>query len=68
MPVASSPLRLASCRFSFDGETTAIEQTATQQSQTVAACYSLNGQQLSSLKKGLNIVKYADGSVRKIKN
>ena len=55
-------------RFSFDGETTAIEHTATQQSQTVAACYSLNGQQLSSLKKGLNIVKYADGSVRKIKN
>lgn len=45
---------------------TAIKNVDSEASKTVVARYNANGQQLSSAQPGLNIVKYSDGSIRKV--
>ena len=46
-------------------EATGIDKTTTSTDVEEVARYSVNGQQLSAPTKGLNIVKYSDGSVKK---
>ena len=54
----------------YDGPLAFIEQTFTQSgaadSAQIVAIYTVSGAPVASLQKGLNIVKYADGSVKKI--
>ena len=40
--------------------------SASSDSETPAACYSLDGRKLPSVQKGINIIRMADGSVRKV--
>ena len=47
-------------------EATGIDKTTTSTDVEEVARYSVNGQRLSAPTKGLNIVKYSDGSVKKI--
>ena len=47
-------------------ETTGIDKTTTSTDVEEVARYSVNGQRLSAPTKGLNIVKYSDGSVKKV--
>ena len=47
-------------------EATGIDKTTTSTDVEEVACYSVNGQRLSAPTKGLNIVKYSDGSVKKV--
>ena len=49
---------------SFD-LTTAIAEADVEDA-TMAECYSVNGAKTASLKSGINIVKYSDGTVKKI--
>lgn len=46
-------------------EATGVNQVSTPANAKPLSCYSVNGQRLTSPAKGLNIVKYSDGSVRK---
>ena len=46
--------------------TTGIDKTTTSTDVEEVARYSVNGQPLSAPTKGLNIVKYSDGSVKKV--
>ena len=45
---------------------TAIETVKSTANKTVSATYSLDGAKTSGLKKGINIIKFADGSTIKI--
>ncbi len=47
-------------------EATGIDKTTTSTEVEEVARYSVNGQRLSAPTKGLNIVKYSDGSVKKV--
>ena len=47
-------------------EPTGIDKTTTSTDVEEVARYSVNGQRLSAPTKGLNIVKYSDGSVKKV--
>ena len=47
-------------------ESTGIDKTTTSTDVEEVARYSVNGQRLSAPTKGLNIVKYSDGSVKKV--
>ena len=47
-------------------ETTGIDKVATSSDVKELSRYSVNGQRLSAPAKGLNIVKYSDGSVKKV--
>ena len=47
-------------------EATGIDNTTTSTDVEEVARYSVNGQRLSAPTKGLNIVKYSDGSVKKV--
>lgn len=47
-------------------EATGIDKTITSTDVEEVARYSVNGQRLSAPTKGLNIVKYSDGSVKKV--
>ena len=47
-------------------EATGIDKTTTSTDVEKVARYSVNGQRLSAPTKGLNIVKYSDGSVKKV--
>ena len=47
-------------------EATGIDKTTTSTDVEEVARYSVNGQRLSAPTKGLNIVKYSDGSVKKV--
>ena len=47
-------------------ETTGIDKTTISTDVEEVARYSVNGQRLSAPTKGLNIVKYSDGSVKKV--
>ena len=47
-------------------EATSIDKTTTSTDVEEVARYSVNGQRLSAPTKGLNIVKYSDGSVKKV--
>ena len=47
-------------------DATGIDKTTTSTDVEEVARYSVNGQQLSAPTKGLNIVKYSDGSVKKV--
>ena len=47
-------------------DATGIDKTTTSTDVEEVARYSVNGQRLSAPTKGLNIVKYSDGSVRKV--
>ena len=47
-------------------EATGIDKTTTSTGVEEVARYSVNGQRLSAPTKGLNIVKYSDGSVKKV--
>ena len=47
-------------------DATGIDKTTTSTDVEEVACYSVNGQRLSAPTKGLNIVKYSDGSVKKV--
>ena len=47
-------------------EATDIDKTTTSTDVEEVARYSVNGQRLSAPTKGLNIVKYSDGSVKKV--
>ena len=47
-------------------EATGIDKTTTSTDVEEVARYSVNGLRLSALTKGLNIVKYSDGSVKKV--
>lgn len=48
------------------GDPSAIESIATVSSEKATAIYSISGAKVSSLQKGINIVKMADGKVKKI--
>ncbi len=45
---------------------TAIEGIATSQSQQMSAIYSIDGRQNGKLQRGINIVKMADGTIKKV--
>lgn len=47
-------------------DVTGIDKTTTSSDAKVIILHSVNGQRLSAPAKGLNIVKYSDGSVRKV--
>ena len=47
-------------------EATDIDKTTTSTDVEEVTRYSVNGQRLSAPTKGLNIVKYSDGSVKKV--
>ena len=47
-------------------DVTGIDKVASSANATECSRYSVNGQRLSVPTKGLNIVRYSDGSVRKI--
>ena len=47
-------------------EATGIDKTTTSTDVEEVARYSVKGQRLSAPTKGLNIVKYSDGSVKKV--
>ena len=47
-------------------ESTGIDKTTTSTDVEEVVRYSVNGQRLSAPTKGLNIVKYSDGSVKKV--
>ena len=47
-------------------DVTGIDKTTTSTDVEEVARYSVNGQRLSAPTKGLNIVKYSDGSVKKV--
>ena len=47
-------------------DATGIDKTTTSTDVEEVARYSVNGQRLSAPTKGLNIVKYSDGSVKKV--
>ena len=49
-------------------DVTGIDKTTTSTDVEEVARYSVNGQRLSAPTKGLNIVKYSDGSVKKGKH
>lgn len=49
-----------------EDESTGISQTISGTSEAEVARYSLDGRRLQGQQKGINIVKYADGSVRKV--
>lgn len=49
-----------------DGETTGINTVESTGSDVVVGIYDLNGHKLNALAKGINFVKYADGSTKKI--
>ena len=54
-------------RFVFDGEASSIVGAdPVPASSAVEAIYTLGGSRITSLKKGLNIVTHADGSISKI--
>lgn len=52
--------------FNADGTTTGIENVQEQAEQTPKAYYTVDGKKLDVPTKGINIVRYADGSVRKV--
>ena len=47
-------------------DATGIDKTTTSTDVEEVARYSVNGQRLSAPTKGLNIVRYSDGSVKKV--
>lgn len=47
-------------------DATSIDKVNTSTNAKEVSRYSVNGQRLSSPAKGLNIVKYSDGSVKKV--
>lgn len=47
-------------------DATGIDKTTTSTDVEEVVRYSVNGQRLSAPTKGLNIVKYSDGSVKKV--
>ena len=47
-------------------DATGIDKVATSTNAKEVSRYSANGQRLSAPTKGLNIVKYSDGSVKKV--
>ena len=47
-------------------DATGIDKTTTSTDVEEVARYSVNGQRLSAPTKGLNIVKYSDGSMKKV--
>lgn len=49
-----------------DGETTGVNTVETTGSDVVVGIYDLNGHKLNALTKGINLVKYADGSTKKV--
>lgn len=49
-----------------DGETTGINTVESTGSDVVVGIYDLNGHKLNALTKGINFVKYADGTTKKI--
>lgn len=49
-----------------DGETTGINTIESTSSDIVVGIYDLNGHKLNDLAKGINFVKYADGTTKKI--
>lgn len=51
---------------SDSGETTRISDMADHSAITVTQIYGLNGQRQSELKRGTNIIRYSDGSTKKI--
>lgn len=49
-----------------DGETTGINTVETTGPDVIVGIYDLNGHKLNALAKGINFVKYADGSTKKV--
>lgn len=49
-----------------DDETTGINTVETTGSDVIVGIYDLNGHKLNALAKGINFVKYADGSTKKV--
>jgi hypothetical protein len=47
---------------------TGIKQIGNNETNTVTGYYSLDGQRLNTPAKGITIVRYADGSTRKVRN
>ena len=45
---------------------TAIETLSNDGTATIEAIYNINGQQMREMQKGINIVRYNDGTVTKI--
>ena len=62
--------RLSDFRYNFKNivefDATGIDKTTTSTDVEEVTRYSVNGQRLSAPTKGLNIVKYSDGSVKKV--
>jgi hypothetical protein len=51
---------------SMKAETTGIGRTLSTGERTLTGIYNINGMQMSALQKGINILKYSDGTIRKI--
>ena len=49
-----------------DGDATPIEGVTSESTAAISAIYTITGAKVSSLQKGINIVKYADGKVAKV--
>lgn len=70
VPMESVGEKIADCstvtvKFVYN-DPTAIKDVDSEASKTVVARYNANGQQLSSAQPGLNIVRYSDGTIRKV--
>ena len=61
------PTILAVSKKGYKGSVSGIENLTTGNgAQTVVGIYSLDGMKLNSLRKGINIIKMSDGSVKKV--
>ena len=49
-----------------DEEATGIENVEASTNDSIIAIYDVNGRKLNALQNGVNIVKYADGTIKKI--
>ena len=56
----------ANLRFGFGDEATAIEKLTGKNGVEVEAVYSVSGASQPALQKGINLVKFSDGSVKKV--
>lgn len=65
IPASSSPAKLNSLSIVID-ETTVITDFSAIITPEINAIYSVSGAKLDKMQKGMNVVKYSDGSVKKI--
>ena len=67
LPCGAYPTILAVSKKGYKGSVSGIENLTTGNGTlTVVGIYSLDGVKLNSLRKGINIIKMSDGSVKKV--